>query len=283
MTSTELATTSPSNVAHGVVVDSGKILSYLGLNPSDPKAQAVVAVCQRYDFDPLLKHVIVIPGSGVYITRDGLLEVAHRSGVLDGIVVEQEPTLSEDGSEYVARVSVYRKDMGHPFTFPGRYPVGGKNREYPQEMALKAAEAHALRRAFSVVGLPTFDERRPDVQPQRGGLAQALAHTSDTPETSGPAEHPDVNPSASEEPAGPEATPLTERTRGAIFALFAEVGITQRERQLAFLADTLGRGFESRADLVEAEGLVVEDRLRRIKAGDPDAEFWEPPTEDGGS
>ena len=165
------------NVAHGVAVQPGKVLSYLGLNPEDPRSQAVVAVAQRYDLDPLLKHVIVIPKGGVYITRDGLLHVAHRSGQLDGIVVEQEPTLSEDGREWVARVSVYRKDMGHPFTFPGRYPVNGGNRDYAQEMALKAAEAHALRRAFDVTGLPALDEQRPDEQPrpQGQGLGAALA------------------------------------------------------------------------------------------------------------
>ena len=162
------------NVANGVAVQPGKVLSYLGLNPDDPRSQAVVAVAQRYDLDPLLKHVIVIPKGGVYITRDGLLHVAHRSGVLDGIVVEQEPTLSEDKREWVARVSVHRKDMGHPFTFPGRYPVAGGNREYAQEMALKAAEAHALRRAFDVTGLPALDERRPTSAPQSAGLADAL-------------------------------------------------------------------------------------------------------------
>lgn len=176
----EIATT--ENVAHGVTVDSGKVLAYLGLNPSDPRSQAVVAVAQRYDLDPLLKHVIVIPKGGVYITRDGLLHIAHRSGQLDGIVVEQEPTLSEDKREWVARVSVYRKDMRHPFTFPGRYSANGGNREYPQEMALKAAEAHALRRAFDVTGLPAFDERRPDEDaPRRGGLADVLPPTEPEP------------------------------------------------------------------------------------------------------
>lgn len=163
------------NVAAGVAVQPGKVLSYLGLNPDDPRSQAVVAVAQRYDLDPLLKHVIVIPKGGVYITRDGLLHVAHRSGQLDGIVVEQEPTLSEDKREWVARVSVYRKDMGHPFTFPGRYAVNGGNRDYAQEMALKAAEAHALRRAFDVTGLPALDEQRPDEpQQQPSGLSVAL-------------------------------------------------------------------------------------------------------------
>lgn len=163
------------NVADGVTVQPGKVLDYLGLNPNDPRSQAVVAVAQRYDLDPLLKHVIVIPKGGVYITRDGLLHIAHRSGQLDGIVVEQEPTLSEDGKEWTCRVTVYRKDMRHGFTFPGRYPANGGNRDYPQEMALKAAEAHALRRAFDVTGLPTLDEQRPEGPRRTGGLASALS------------------------------------------------------------------------------------------------------------
>lgn len=172
------------NVASGVAVQPGKVLTYLGLNPDDPRSQAVVAVAQRYDLDPLLKHVIVIPKGGVYITRDGLLHIAHRSGQLDGIVVEQEPTLSEDKREWVARVSVYRKDMRHPFTFPGRYSVTGGNRDYAQEMALKAAEAHALRRAFDVTGLPALDEQRPEEQqrPATGGLGAALAPEATTAE-----------------------------------------------------------------------------------------------------
>lgn len=176
-----IATT--ENVAHGVTIQPGKVLTYLGLNPDDPRSQAVVAVAQRYDLDPLLKHVIVIPKGGVYITRDGLLHVAHRSGQLDGIVVEQEPALSEDGKEWTARVSVYRKDMGHPFTFPGRYPVNGGNRDYAQEMSLKAAEAHALRRAFDVTGLPVIDEQRPATPARTGGLGAALAKDEPQQET----------------------------------------------------------------------------------------------------
>lgn len=151
-----------------------KVLTYLGFSPQDPKARAVVAVARRYDLDPLLKHVIVIPKGGVYITRDGLLHIAHRSGQLDGIVVDQEPTLSDDGREWVARVSVYRKDMRFPFTFPGRYSVAGSNRDYAQEMALKAAEAHALRRAFDVTGLPIEDEQRPEQPAQRVRAADVV-------------------------------------------------------------------------------------------------------------
>jgi hypothetical protein len=141
------------------------LIRYLGLNPNKPEDRAAVAVCRHYGFDPLLKHVVVIPRSGIYITRDGLLNVAHRSGQLDGIVVEQDPTLDTERNEWVAKVSVYRKDMTHPFTFPGRYPANGTNKQYAPEMALKAAEAHALRRAFEVAGLPTLDEQRPTAAP----------------------------------------------------------------------------------------------------------------------
>lgn len=141
------------------------LVQYLGLNPQDPRSRAVVAVCRTYNLDPILKHVIVIPKGGVYITRDGYLHIAHASGQLDGIVVEQEPTLSEDGKVWQARVTVYRKDMRHGFTFPGRYPVSGSNKEYAPEMALKAAESHALRRAFNVAGLGAADERHVPDEP----------------------------------------------------------------------------------------------------------------------
>src|SRR5699024_6498557 len=135
---------------------------YLGLDPNRPQDRAAVAVCRHYGFDPLLKHVIVIPKGGVYITRDGLLNAAHRSGQFDGMVVEQDPTFNRDTGEWVATVTVYRKDMSHGFTSPGRYPASGGNKQYAPEMALKCAEAHALRRAFDITGLPTLDEQKAD-------------------------------------------------------------------------------------------------------------------------
>lgn len=142
------------------VLSDANLVKYLGLDPNRPQDVAAVAVCKHYGFDPLLKHVVVIPSGGVYITRDGLLNVAHRSGQLDGITVDQDPMLDEATGEWVAKVTVWRKDMGHPFTYPGRYPASGQNRKHAPEMALKCAEAHALRRAFDVGGLPTLDEHK---------------------------------------------------------------------------------------------------------------------------
>lgn len=228
-----------------------KVLDYLGLNPNNPASRAVVLVCRAYDLDAVLKHVIVIPKGGVYITRDGLLHIAHRSGQLDGIVVEQEPTL--DGNEWVARVSVYRKDMRHPFTFPGRYPVNGSNRQYAPEMALKAAEAHALRRAFAVTGLPTEDEQRPEFAPT-SGLGAHL------PQSSGPEADPGastpVEPTAT---SGPDVTPAQIKTIGM---LMGKLSLTRREDALAYVADVIGHPVDSRNDLTRDEASAVIDALQ---------------------
>ena len=64
---------------------------------------------------------------------------------------------------------------------------------------------------------------------------------------------------------------MTERTRGAVFALMTEAGLSDPKEQRAFLTDTLGRGVASRSSLTESEGLTVEKRLRAWKAGDADA------------
>jgi hypothetical protein len=129
------------------------VLAYLGLDPRDVKARALVALAQRYGLDPLAGHLVLVDRKP-YVTRDGLLHVAHRSGQLDGIELVAGPDLVE--GEWRCTVAVYRKDMGRPFTFPGRYPA--KGHRYAPEMALKVAECMALRRAFDVTGIAVLDE-----------------------------------------------------------------------------------------------------------------------------
>ena len=238
-----------SNIAATVTVDAGKVLTYLGLNPNDPKSQAVVSIAQRYGLDPVLKHVIVLPKGGAYITRDGLLHVAHRSGQLDGIVVDQEPTLSDDGREWVARVSVWRKDMGHPFTFPGRYPVGGGNRDYPQEMALKAAEAHALRRAFDVTGLPALDEQRPVVQAVKATGIGAVLEADSKPVDAEVVVVDDLDPE-------PLLLATSSKLAKAMYAGINGLGITDADR-LSFIVSVIGREIGSTKEMTEQEARKV--------------------------
>ncbi len=130
-------------------------LKAIGFDPRNPAHRIAVRLAERYGLDPLAHELIVIPRKGAYITRDGLLTLAHRSGVLDGIVVESE---SDTDTHWCAEVSVYRTDMSHPFTYRGRYPHNGDNAKYGPEMAVKCAEVMALRRAFRVTGLATREE-----------------------------------------------------------------------------------------------------------------------------
>lgn len=131
------------------------LLRAVGLDRvSAEQRELALNIAQRYELDLLLKHLVMVDGRP-YITRDGLLHVAHRSGQLDGIETT-DPVLS-DGF-WRASCSVYRKDMSRPFTYSGRYPENGQNKKFAPEMAVKVAEVMALRRAFDVAA-PTAEER----------------------------------------------------------------------------------------------------------------------------
>jgi len=131
------------------------LLKAVGLDRlSEPERELALNIAQRYGLDLLLKHLVIIEGRA-YITRDGLVHVAHGSRQLDGIEVTV-PVL-EDGF-WRATATVYRKDMTRPFTYGGRYPEQGRNKLYGPEMAVKVAEVAALRRAFDV-SAPTVEER----------------------------------------------------------------------------------------------------------------------------
>jgi hypothetical protein len=128
------------------------VLTALGLDPRKPETQALVLIARHYDLDPLLHEVDLIGtrnGFKTYVTRDGMLKVAHRSGQLDGIVVDE---LREGDSGWACTVSVYRKDCAHPFTYSagcGKQEPVAKQGNGP-EMALARAERRALKRAFAI-------------------------------------------------------------------------------------------------------------------------------------
>ena len=131
------------------------LLRAVGLDKAAPEQRELaLAIADRYGLDLMLKHIVLIEGRP-FITRDGLLHIAHRSGQLDGITTT-EPAVTDGFWRCTA--SVYRKDMSHPFTYAGRYPERGGNAKFAPEMALKVAESMALRRAFDIAA-PSADER----------------------------------------------------------------------------------------------------------------------------
>lgn len=157
----QLARAAAPQRALAEAVDAGKvsmsaILRAVGIDPNNATHQAALLACERYELDPLLKHIVVIPQAGPYITRDGWLHVAHRSGAFDGMEVVET---GEDDGHWIAKVAVYRKDMGRPFSYVGRYPKAGSNKKYGPEMAVKVAEVAALRRAFPISGIGAYEER----------------------------------------------------------------------------------------------------------------------------
>lgn len=151
MTTTAVATIESA----GIAIDHQAILKSLNLDVRQASTQALLMVCERYGLDPLLRHMVLISGNP-FITRDGLLAVAHRSKDLDGIVIVEQ---GETSTHYTAKASVYRKSMTHPFTFPGRFPKAKPMaKEFGPEMAEKVAISRALRHAFNV-SVPTAEER----------------------------------------------------------------------------------------------------------------------------
>jgi hypothetical protein len=220
-----------------------QILAELGLRANDPKAALAVALCQRYNLDPVLKHVLVIKGN-VYVTRDGLLYVAHKSGQLDGMEVLD---MGETQSHYTARVAVYRKDMTRPFVYPGRYPKGGSNKDFGPEMAVKVSEVMGLRRAFSIAASVLEERwdteegqlavRNVDAIPTHAQAAAAPARQNRI--ASAPLQAEDVQDATFEtlgEPTPPESIPGVRKGASNLPA-----GVTpQQVKDLWTVATTLG-------------------------------------------
>lgn len=158
------------------------LLKAVGLDRAAPEQRELaLAIADRYGLDLMLKHLVLIEGRP-YLTRDGLLHIAHRSGQLDGIETT-EPALAD--GYWRCTASVFRRDMSHPFTYGGRYPEKGGNAKFAPEMALKVAESMALRRAFDIAA-PSADERwdaevpmgpSPSPTPTVAELARAKAAT----------------------------------------------------------------------------------------------------------
>ena len=242
-------------------VDQAAILKHLGINASDPAAQALMLVCQRYELDPILKHALLIKGR-LYVTRDGLMHVAHRSGVFDGMEVLDQ---GETPTHYTAKVAVWRKDMNRPFSYIGRYPKSGQiAKDYGPEMAVKVAEVMCLRRAFDVA-LGAAEERwdeeaqRELQQAEHSAPAQQQARTVDvTREVAQAAGVPtqQANPNA-------EALAAWKDKLGKIGGRLAELNLR------AEAAEIMGRFPFWKSDVAQASAAYEEMKALGISKAQP--------------
>lgn len=277
-----------------VAIDHAAIMRELRLDPTKPQTQALLLICDRYRLDPILRHIVLIDGRP-YITRDGLLEVAHHSGQFDGIEVVDE---GETKEHWWAKVSVYRKDMSHAITYRGRYPKSGSNKKFGPEMATKVAEVMALRRAFSVTGMPVAEEAwdaidvteaqvrehvpPAELLPDEGMVNKALAKNCILDAYSGDVEAAmkawDIN--FADDPdeldvddlrdvlaaiAPPDFEPMTKPMLAKLHAILGERGVGNDQRH-AFLSERVGREITSASEITKDEGRRLIDDLEREAA-----------------
>ena len=168
---------------------------------TDNEFLLLMQLAKTYQLDPFAKQIWAVKygnnPAAIFCGRDGFLAIAHRSGKFDGM----ESGTRKDGDDLVGWCKVYRKDMSHPFeveVYASEYSTG-KNlwHDKPRTMIQKVAEAHALRRAFSISGLYSPEE----------------IDTGDRPEPRYVGEVPPATPTACEVCGSPVPEDIREKTK----------------------------------------------------------------------
>ena len=155
---------------------------------SDNEFAVFIELAKRYKLDPFARQIWAVKYGNnpaqIFIGRDGLLAIAHRSAVFDGL----ESGIRTNGNTISAWARVYRKDMSHPFedeVFLEEYTTNQNLwKTKPKTMLQKVAEAHVLRKAFSVSGLYS-----PEEVPEAEYVVHEPAPAS-APQQQAPAEEP---------------------------------------------------------------------------------------------
>ena len=119
----------------------------------------------KYNLDPLIKQIWCVKygtsPAAIFTGRDGFLAKAHESGQFNGM--KTLPTFGPNGKAISATCQVYRKDMEHPIevtVYTEEYSSGKANwAKMPTTMICKVAESQALRKAFSISGIYSEEEK----------------------------------------------------------------------------------------------------------------------------
>lgn len=106
----------------------------------------------------------------------------------------------------------------------------------------------------------------------RTALLQALALPTDEPDPDSQTYVRDNATHAQRPPAAqsPASGPMTTKTRGRMFAMFAERGIAE-DQQRGGISRIIGREIESRGELTESEAQAVITSLKSVPVVDPAA------------
>jgi len=142
---------------------------------TEPEFKMMMYMAGQYGLDPLLKQIWAVKRGEkspaiIFVGRDGMLAIAHRSGQFDGMHSGVNYERDASGKEHPvsAWCEIWRKDMSHPFKTEVRFdeyeqpiPFSGKPglwQTKPSVMIIKVAESVCLRKAFVVSGVYDPDE-----------------------------------------------------------------------------------------------------------------------------
>jgi len=235
----------------------------------DDEVKLALAIAGRYGLDPLLRHLVLIPGGqnrryNVYITRDGLLHIAHTSGKPWSIEID-EPQKRENpytGREDIylkGRVKVLDPSTGQTQVFEGgvwfsEYNAGrGSWKTHPAAMHQKVLEVYLLRRAFDVALTPIEEMDR--VQAVQAQTVQPEPVPSEV--------------QAEPEPAGNRSR-ITPAQLSKIGATLNELGLVNgryRDVKLRLVEMVVERQVTTSKELTKEEASRFIDYLEKLRQG----------------
>src|SRR6056297_176253 len=178
-------------------------------------------MARLYDLNPLLREIWAVKYNGkpanIFTGRDGLLKIAHKSGMFDGMKtvllvatqqgVEEMDIAPKEAEILGSKCYVWRKDMSHPVEVSVKFSEYDKGRstwrDKPDTMIRKVAEAHCLRRAFSIHGLYLPEEFKQAQEDASEGLSknrEVLEANAGEPADEPPEEQQTVDPVYTELP-----------------------------------------------------------------------------------
>ena len=218
-------------------------------------------MAKLYDLNPLLREIWAVKYAGkpanIFTGRDGLLKIAHKSGMFDGmrtvlLVATQtgveEADIAPKGAEILgAKCYVWRKDMSHPVEVSvklSEYDTHQSTwREKPDTMIRKVAEAHCLRRAFSIHGLylpEEFKQAQEDADNGRSKNLEALESNAGEPPDEPPEEKGTVDPVYTELP--PEVQRTIRQNIDKVIGQLAELSDSDSSKVKQEILDEYGSG-----------------------------------------
>jgi hypothetical protein len=209
--------------------ESRDIAKALWAGKLTPNEQAAVNnICKLYNLDPLQKQIIVL-GGNFYVTKSGILSIAHQDvNPPEGIELipatkqEREDAHVPDDSHYWKAV-IYKQSMAKSFNEFGEANAANvklniKDWRSISDMAKTRAVNRALRNAYRI-GLTSLEE----MGYEEGEIVNVVAEPESLP-----AVQPAAEPAPKNEPPAPPAK-ISEAQRKLLFVKIKEAGFTEEE------------------------------------------------------